>query len=60
MYRLATIQFVAAGGDGYRVLTRAERVIAEKDATLLVSQVIAYIPTVGGLAYAGFVRYDAR
>lgn len=50
MYRLATIQFVAAGGDGYRVLTRAERVIAEKDATLLVSQVIAYIRTVGGIA----------
>jgi 2',3'-cyclic-nucleotide 2'-phosphodiesterase (5'-nucleotidase family) len=50
MYRLATIQFVAAGGDGYRVLARAERVIAEKDATLLVSQVIAYIQTAGGIA----------
>jgi 5'-nucleotidase/UDP-sugar diphosphatase len=50
MYRLATIQFVAAGGDGYRVLTRAERVIAEKDATLLVSQVVAYIQTEGGIA----------
>ena len=50
MYKLATIQFVAAGGDGYRVLTRAERVIAEKDATLLVSQIIAYIQTEGGIA----------
>jgi 2',3'-cyclic-nucleotide 2'-phosphodiesterase (5'-nucleotidase family) len=50
VYRLATIEFVAAGGDGYRVLTRAEPVIAEKDATLLVSQVVAYIQSAGGIA----------
>jgi 5'-nucleotidase / UDP-sugar diphosphatase len=50
MYRLATIEFVAAGGDGYRVLTPAQRVIAEKDATLLVSQVVAYIQAAGGIA----------
>jgi 2',3'-cyclic-nucleotide 2'-phosphodiesterase (5'-nucleotidase family) len=49
MYRLATIKFVAAGGDGYRVLVRAEQLIPEKDATLLVSQVIAHIKAAGGI-----------
>lgn len=50
MYRLATIEFVAAGGDGYRMLVPAERAIASKDATLLVSQVIAYIKAAGTIA----------
>jgi 2',3'-cyclic-nucleotide 2'-phosphodiesterase (5'-nucleotidase family) len=50
MYRLATIQFVAAGGDGYRVLTRAERVIAAKDAALLVSRGHRLHRTAGGIA----------
>ncbi len=42
-YRLATNDFIARGGDGYRTLRKAKVIRGVKDAGLIVNQVIAFI-----------------
>ncbi|HHI82853.1 MAG TPA: bifunctional metallophosphatase/5'-nucleotidase, partial [Rhizobiales bacterium] len=42
-YRLATNDFLAAGGDGYSALKRAKIVVGEADGKLIANHVMAYI-----------------
>lgn len=52
IYTLATSDYLAAGGDGYAVLTAAEPVINPSDAQLTANQVIDYIAAAGTIAPA--------
>jgi 2',3'-cyclic-nucleotide 2'-phosphodiesterase (5'-nucleotidase family) len=49
MYNLATIDFLASGGDGYDMLTKARRVIDERVGLLLTQAVVDYITASGGI-----------
>jgi 2',3'-cyclic-nucleotide 2'-phosphodiesterase (5'-nucleotidase family) len=49
MYSLATIDFLANGGDGYDMLTKARRVIDERVGLLLTQAVVDYITASGGI-----------
>lgn len=51
-YTLATNDFLAAGGDGYTMLTDATRIIDAASARLLTAQVIATIEARGGISGA--------
>ena len=52
IYTLATSDYLAAGADGYAVLTAAEPVINPSDAQLTANQVIDYIAAAGTIAPA--------
>ncbi|GGB23779.1 multifunctional 2',3'-cyclic-nucleotide 2'-phosphodiesterase/5'-nucleotidase/3'-nucleotidase [Tistrella bauzanensis] len=52
IYTLATSDYLAAGGDGYAVLTAAEPVINPSDAQLTANQVIDHIAAAGTIAPA--------
>lgn len=49
-YRLATVGFLAGGGDGYAMLARAPRVTDDRDAEFLSTLVIAAVARTGSLA----------
>jgi 2',3'-cyclic-nucleotide 2'-phosphodiesterase (5'-nucleotidase family) len=47
IYRLATNDFMASGGDGYRMLRNAKQLLNERDAKLNANNVMAYIVETG-------------
>lgn len=55
-YRLATNSFLAAGSDGYGVLTTAPRLVEDRDADFVSTQLIAHIARTGVFA----PRLDGR
>ncbi|MCG5242663.1 bifunctional metallophosphatase/5'-nucleotidase [Azospirillum doebereinerae] len=55
-YRLATSSFLAGGGDGYAVLSTAPRLVEDRDADFISTQLIAHIARTGVFA----PRLDGR
>jgi 2',3'-cyclic-nucleotide 2'-phosphodiesterase (5'-nucleotidase family) len=49
MYNLATLDFLANGGDGYTMLTTAQRLIDENSGVMLTQAVVDYITATGGI-----------
>jgi 2',3'-cyclic-nucleotide 2'-phosphodiesterase (5'-nucleotidase family) len=49
-YTLATVDFVARGGDGYEALVDAPRIIGERDGPLLAAAVMAHLRKRGEIA----------
>ena len=52
IYRLATNDFMARGGDGYRVFANARAITAAGDGTLMAADVMAYIASLGKVTAA--------
>lgn len=48
-YKLATNDFMARGGDGYRMLTRGKPLLGERDAKLMANDVMAYVKERGAV-----------
>ena len=46
-YTVATNDFIARGGDGYRMLRKGKRLLGPLDAKLLANDVMAYIRKAG-------------
>jgi 2',3'-cyclic-nucleotide 2'-phosphodiesterase (5'-nucleotidase family) len=49
MYNLATVDFLANGGDGYAMLSTAQRLIDESSGVMLTQAVVDYITATGGI-----------
>jgi 5'-nucleotidase, C-terminal domain len=47
MYRVATNDFIARGGDGYVTLRDAKRLLPDEDSPLLANQVMVYVRQMG-------------
>jgi 2',3'-cyclic-nucleotide 2'-phosphodiesterase/3'-nucleotidase len=56
MYSLATVDFLANGGDGYDMLVKAQRVIDENSGPMLTEAVADYIMANGGIRETAPVR----
>ena len=56
IYRVAILDFLARGGDGYAMLREAKRITPDADAPLLANEVIAYIRSLGTVR----VKTDGR
>jgi 2',3'-cyclic-nucleotide 2'-phosphodiesterase (5'-nucleotidase family) len=46
-YRVATNDFIARGGDGYSMFTKAPRLLADSDAPLLANEVMTFLRRLG-------------
>jgi 2',3'-cyclic-nucleotide 2'-phosphodiesterase (5'-nucleotidase family) len=46
-YKVATVDFIARGGDGYATLRDARRLLPDEDSPLLANQVMTYVRQVG-------------
>src|SRR5262249_15968453 len=47
VYRIATIDFLARGGDDYAMFSTAPRITPDNDASLMVNQVVEYLRKLG-------------
>jgi 2',3'-cyclic-nucleotide 2'-phosphodiesterase (5'-nucleotidase family) len=47
IYRVATNDFIARGGDGYVTLRDAKRLLPDDDSPLLANQVMTYVRQLG-------------
>ena len=47
IYKVATIDFVARGGDGYVTLRDAKRILPDEDSPLLANEVMVYVRRLG-------------
>ena len=46
-YRVATLDFLARGGDDYTMFSNAHRITPDNDAPLMVSEVVEYLRKLG-------------
>jgi 2',3'-cyclic-nucleotide 2'-phosphodiesterase (5'-nucleotidase family) len=46
-YRLATLDFLARGGDDYTMFSTARRITPDNDAPLMVNEVVEYLRKLG-------------
>jgi len=46
-YRVATLDFLARGGDEYTMFANARRITPDNDAPLMVNEVVAYLRGLG-------------
>ena len=50
IYKVATNEYVAGGGDGFEVLKKGKQLIDESAAKLMASQVIDYVAAKGSVS----------
>lgn len=60
LYRVAVLDFLARGGDGYAMLETAKRITPDNDAPLLANEVMSYIRSLGTVASLKEGRLIAR